>query len=209
MNYGEVKDEFTGLLNRRDATASQITMWLREGLERIQRELRVPAMEKIIEITVDGTYSDLTIPSDYLGLKHIRVVSTTNPYTLDRKGIKEVLTARVFTSSEPKIFTREGGKFLIGPYPTSGTVLRLVYYGDLTGLSATTDTNIITIIAPTLLIYSGLSYAADFFPNDKRAQRWEERYTQIKNELEGQDDDDELTEASVSQVTPWPNDGTD
>lgn len=204
MNYGEVKAQFAALLNRRDATTAQKETWMQQGFERIQRELRIPAMEKIIEVTVDGTYDDLTIPNDYLGLIEIRRVSNVYPGVLDRKSLDEVLKYRIYTNT-PRIFAREGGKFLIGPYPTSGTVLRLVYHADYPSVSADTDENLITEVAPSLAVYAGLTLAGEHFA-DKRTDRWEGRYNQIKEELEGQGDDDELKEASVSSAYYWPSD---
>lgn len=205
MNYGEVKDEFSALLNRRDATTAQKDSWMRQGLERIQRELRIPAMEKIIEITVDDDYDDFPIPNDYLGMIEMRRVSDVYPGTIDRKDINVVLKERV-NVSVPRIFAREGSTFLIAPYPEADTVIRLRYYADYAGLTDDEDENIITLIAPTLAIYAALAYAGENF-GDKRTDRWEARYQQIKNELESQGDDDELTGgASVSAPAEWPTD---
>ena len=72
------------------------------------------------------------------------------------------------------------------PQPTSGTV-SLYYYGTFDALSADSDENILTKVAPDLAIYAGLTFAADFYL-DNRAELFEQKFRQFMNELQGQAD---------------------
>lgn len=203
--YGDVKTQFSALLNRRDATTDQKETWLQQGFERIQRELRIPTMQQVLTYTVGSDYDDLPIPTDYLQLDTMTRISATEPGTIDRRKLNEVLADRMFTGI-PRIFARRGNKWLLGPTPTEGTVIRVDYYADYPAVSADADTNLITLTAPAIAVYAGLSYAGDHF-NDKRMGGWEARYNQIKEELEAQGDDDELSGgASVSPANAWPSD---
>jgi len=55
MSYLDVKNQFTALLNRRDLTSTLTTTFLNYGIQRIQRNVRVPAMERVVEMTTGGT----------------------------------------------------------------------------------------------------------------------------------------------------------
>ena len=64
-------------------------------------------------------------------------------------------------------------------------------------LSADTDTNWITQVAPTLLVYAALSYAADYFLDDRK-QMFEASYVQIAEQMQLMALQDELQNASIS-----------
>jgi hypothetical protein len=208
VNYLEMKTEFSALLNRRDVTQAQKDAWLRQGIERAQRVLRIPAMEKAVLFTVPSDYDGLTIPSDYLELIDLKVtLGSGRKRKLTRKSLDEVECAAM-TPGEPAIFAREGGKWVLGPTPLEGTVLRINYYGEFDGLVEDTDENILSIICPTLAIYAGLTFAGKPI-NDKRTPMWEASYTQTLDELHEQADDDELSggaEVAASDAYAWPED---
>jgi hypothetical protein len=205
--YGEVKTQFSDVLNRRDCTTSQKTTFFQQGFERIQRELRIPAMQKAVSIEVDETnyVTGLTIPSDLIELDTITIDTDYDSWPLSRKALSEVLTASKVLDL-PRIFARRGGEWILGPFPLEGTAIRIDYFGEYPGVEADEDENIITIICPSLIVYAALSLAGDQF-KDKRRDDWEKRYQQIRDELHGQADEDELSGGSaVSQVYSWPAD---
>lgn len=197
MAYVDVKTQFLGLLNRRDVTPSLITTFINFGIQRIQRELRVPAMEKVAIFTTDGTYQ-VDVPGDYLEMiniytntpsSHQRIVRTSSQNILDYIQIPGI----------PQYYSRVGGKFYVGPFPPSGTQIYIHYYADASALVADTDINWITEVAPTLLVYAALSYAADYFLDDRK-QMFEQSYMQIANQLQFMAQQDELANASVSSA---------
>ena len=63
MNYGDLKSHFNDLLNRTDITSTLTTRFIDQGLARIQRQLRIPTMEKqqVFTITSDDHRSHASV----------------------------------------------------------------------------------------------------------------------------------------------------
>lgn len=201
MNYGELKSQFTGLLNRRDVTAAQIVIFIDQAISRVQRQLRVPALEKGVVITMVSYAGGVSVPSDLLEVKDI----FANEYRLRRADLTSVLSLETIPG-QPRVFTRVAADFRFGPYPEAGTVIRIDYYAEAEALVADADENVLSIIAPDLLVYGALSYACDFFLDD-RASLFESRFKNILAELQDQSDRDELSGgAAVSATYEYPSD---
>ena len=66
MNYGDLKSHFNDLLNRSDITPALTTRFIDQGIARIQRQLRTPMSERVLNITITSQTSSLTLPSDFL-----------------------------------------------------------------------------------------------------------------------------------------------
>jgi len=205
MNWGDIQTNFSSLLNRRDATSAQKLGWLQNGIQKIQRKLRVPAMEKTINITFDGTNNPLTIPSDFLELQYIL---NSDGKRVEKEDITTVYQLAK-SSGVPRLYVRTGSQWHFGPTPVVGDTLVLVYYAQLGTLSADSDSIPLTEIAGDLFIYAGLIYAGDFF-SDRRAPGWEARFEEIGQDLQGMADADELSGASVvSPGVEFPDDHYD
>jgi hypothetical protein len=208
MNLGELQTSFSTILNRRDCTTAQRDEFIQQGIAWVQRKLRVPALRKAVEITTDSSnyVTGLTIPSDLIELDTITIQADDgSEWTLDRKALKEVLRS-VNVTDLPRIFAQRGAEYILAPFPTAGTVIRIDYFAELAGLSASTDENVASIIAPYLLVYAALTYAGRNF-TDKRRGEWETIRNEILQELHDQADEDELSGgAAVSPVYAWPSD---
>ena len=89
--------------------------------------------------------------------------------------------------------------FYLHPQPTDGSLV-LYYYGDFPTLAADTDTNALSIAAPDLIIYAALTYAADFYL-DERAEIFESKYTAFLAEIQEQANDQELN-GSANTIAP-------
>lgn len=193
MNLGEVKTQFLALLNNTRCTPTLVTAFIDAGLGRCQRELRCPAMEKSLQITIGSDYDGLWIPGDYLAF-----IRLENSYgrKLVRKSLDYVKARAAEGVGTPQFYARQNKQFIIGPLPAEGDTLRLDYYAEFEAVSADTDENLLTLISPYLLIYSALCFASDYF-TDVRAERFEGRYVQILGQLNQQTKDDEIIDASV------------
>lgn len=200
MNYVELKTLFIGILNNRKLTPSQTAQFINEGIARCQRELRIPAMEKGLEVTIGSSYDGLYIPSDYL--KIIRIENSSGK-KLTRKSL-DYVKSYAYTAT-PEFYARQVNKWVLGPIPPEGDKVRIDYYAEFDGLENDEDDNILTIIAPTLPVYAALSLAADFF-SDIRAPAFEARYTQLLGQLNDQAKSDETADASVDQAIEYPED---
>lgn len=195
-----MKTQFQGLLKRRDCTDDLVETFMQQGVARSQRKLRVPAMEKSILLTISD-YDGISIPSDLLELKDI----SANYTTLRRADLNQVLKGERYPG-EPQWFARQGSKWRLSPYPDPDTEVRIDYWAESDALVADDDENTISIIAPDLIIYAALAYAAQYFV-DKRAGTFNDTFKSIEEELQSQADADELSGgASVTPAYSFPDD---
>lgn len=198
MNFSDVQANFLSILNRRDCTPSQVLTFLSFAIQRIQRELRVPAMERQVVHTFDGTETPvgaLPLPNDFL-----ETISVSTNDSVEQNKLKRVDLQTASRLAQgvgyPKVYYRQNGFLILGPRPLSGISVYLDYYQDAATLTNPTDTNWITIDAPDLLVYGALTYAADFFL-DERADKWEARFQSIVVDLQNMADQDELENAVI------------
>lgn len=207
--YLDCQNMVTTLLNRRDATSAQIQAWIQNGLQRIQRELRAPCMEKEVTFTITASFSQgLIIPTDMIEL--VDLINSQG----DRITKQDITTvnnlaggfANLPTNFDiPRYYYRKTNKWLLAPVPVLSDTIDCVYYAELGPLAQPGDTNAVTVVATDLVAYAALCYAGDFF-TDRRADKWEARYQQIKDDLQGQGDDDELSGgATVSPAFFYPD----
>ena len=197
MAYLDVKTQFLGLLNRRDITPTLVNTFITFGLQRIQRELRVPAMEKTAEFITDGT-PKVPVPGDLLEVINIFTNSTAEQARLIRTDTQTILNFQN-TAGSPRYYSRIANNYHVGPFPPAGNSIFIHYYADCAPLVADTDTNWISEVAPTLLVYAALSYAADYFLDDRK-QMFEASYTQIAEQLQFMALQDELANSSISSA---------
>lgn len=207
MTLDQLKAKFTGLMNRRDLAANStlIQDFIDQTVMRIQRELRCPAMEKGVLVTIDSGYKGLVIPSDFLEL--IQIIPQNTMRSIKKCNITKALQLATVID-DPTEYCRQGGVWVLAPSPGLADVIRIDYYAELAPLVAGTDTNIIATIAWDLIVYGALSAAADWF-TDKRAATFEGRYQQILAALQAQGDDDELDTAVMQPCYSWPLDDFD
>lgn len=195
MSYGDVKTQFLGILNRRDITATLVDTFMGYAIQRIQRELRVPAMERVTEITTDGT-SRVTVPSDLLQFISVHFNDDNNGRTkLTRTDLPTILR-EASVQGMPRYYHREAQYLYLGPYPPEDQTLFIHYYADASNLTADADENWLTEIAPSLLVYGALSYAADYFLDDRKMM-FEQSYIQTAEQLQIQALQDEVENASI------------
>ena len=185
MNKGEMRAHFIALLNRSDCPDALANTFIDQGMGRILRTLRIPSMEKKQSYSVSsagGLYS-VVLPSD--------LIETIDIYHdgvgLVRLPMHEmVANQKTGTLGSPEFFTREQGTFLLYPMPTSGTLF-INYYGELPAITSDSDSNSLTILAADAIIYTALSYAADYFL-DERGALFDGKSVAFVNEIQEQAD---------------------
>lgn len=213
MNLSQLTAQFLALMNRSDLNGNPAlaATFISQSIMRLQRELRVPFMEKIVRYTIPDTYDPtlgLVIPSDLLELIDLNVDSNNTgyiDYPLQRVQLKEAM-ARAELVGIPQVFARRGGYWVLGPQPAVGAVIEMVYYAEFAPLVSGTDTNTISRIAWDAVVYGALAAATDYY-NDDRSQVFEARYGQITQNLQAMADGDELTaDAAVRPALLFNND---
>ena len=69
MNLGELRTHFLAVLNRSDITTALANTFIINGIQRIQRSLRVPIMERQLTYTFSVQTGAVTLPADFLEAK--------------------------------------------------------------------------------------------------------------------------------------------
>jgi hypothetical protein len=117
------------------------------------------------DVTATSGTSKVVIPADTLEIIELYYGGST----LSRIPLHEILACQETGElGTPRYFSREHGDLRIHPAPTSGT-LHLNYYAEQAVLDSDSDTNMLTVIASDLLTYTALSYAADYFLDERGA----------------------------------------
>jgi len=182
MNKAGIRSQVSALLNRNDVTDALLDTFIDQATTRIQRTLRIPPMEKVELYTITDVVPDtLVLPNDFLNVKHLYTGDTMLEYV----DLGKFLSTLDSVGSTPQMYSRIQGTLKIKPTPSVGTVITLVYYGEIPDLVNDTDETWLSAIASDLLIYAALTFAADYYV-DERKPAFEERYAQIYAELDEQ-----------------------
>lgn len=198
MNKGQIRSQFLALLNRNDCSNELADTFLEQGLARIQRTLRVPSMEKVQTYTVnDVAPNALVLPNDFLNIKHLYCGDILLEYVDLGRYLQ--YPASVDT---PRIYTRVQGELKVKPTPPEGTEIFMVYHGEIPDLPSDISTNFITEIAPEALVYGGLTYASDYFI-DERKPLFEETFGRVMAELTEQAYLTEFEQSSMAIASPF------
>ena len=199
MNKGQIRTHFKAVLNRSDITDALADTFIDQGIARVQRTLRLPSMEKAHTYTFTASTDHVFLPNDYLE----GIDFHSDSHALVKLPAGEMLDMKkTGGTGSPHFFTREGGKVLLYPVPSSGT-LTVNYYAQFPELVSDSDTNNLVGIGSDLVIYAALTYAADYFL-DERAPLFDGKYAQFLAEIQGQADDAELA-GTLQAIRPMTN----
>jgi hypothetical protein len=197
MDKQGIRNQIKGLLARNDTTNSIIDGFIDQSIARIQRSLRVPPMEKSDITTVtEENAGAIILPNDFMRLKHLFTLNLPRNYSIQYVDPSTFMQTQDAPGNTPKIYTRIQGSLLIKPTPPVGTQLQLVYYGEIPDLIDDADTNFITELAPDLLIYTALSFASDYYIDDRKDQ-FEAVAQRAYEELKAQGDETELMQEGL------------
>jgi hypothetical protein len=187
MNYGDIKSHFDALLNRSDITPALTTLFIDQGISRIQRNLRTPLNESLTTYTISGQTASITLPTDFLEIISL-YLGDTELMRVPMSKFRELVNNPV--AGNPQVFVRQQQNILLHPQPTSGD-LKLYYYGEFAAMTQNTDENNLAAVAPDLILYSALTYAADYYL-DERRDVFESKYVQFLSEVQEQANDQEM-----------------
>lgn len=196
MTLGDLKVQFKALLNNGivNNNPTLVSTFVNQGIQRIQRELRVPFMEKQILYTIPAGYTKLSIPNDLLQLISIQVDRDGDgvlEYELQRVDMNRVMAASQEVGP-PSIYARQGAAWYLGPKPGEGDKVLITYYAEFAALLTDADSNTLTKVAWDAVVYAALVAAASYL-NDERKAGFEQDFQRIMLTLQDQADSDELT----------------
>jgi hypothetical protein len=196
MNYGDIKSHFDSLLNRGDITATLTTTFIDQGISRIQRQLRTPLNENVSTYSISGQTGSFTLPNDFLEIISL-YYDDQELQRIPMSKYRAVATSPV--AGSPTTFVRQQSTLNVHPQPTSGNLV-LYYYGEFPAMTANSDENALAAVAPDLIIYAALTYASDYYL-DERAALFETKYNQFLSEIQEQANDQEMN-GGIQSIQP-------
>ena len=196
MNYGDIKSHFDALLNRSDITPALTTLFVDQGITRIQRQLRAPINENVTTYTISSQTASVVLPQDFLEIISL-YLGATELQRVPMSKFRELVNNPV--AGNPQVFARQQQNLLLHPQPSSGS-LTLYYYGEFSQMTQNSDENNLAAVAPDLIIYATLTYAADYYL-DERRDVFEAKYNQFLSEIQEQANDQEMN-GGVQAIQP-------
>lgn len=181
MSFNSMKASFQNILNRDDCTDAQATTFLQQGISRIQRDCRLPSMERTLIITPETATNLFPVPVDLIQPIDVLVQDQAgNFYPLVKKAYRDAL--KVDPQDLPRVYARvQTTMYIFGTVPV-GRQIMFLYYGNFSSFATGDADNELSASTPDLAVYAALSYAADSFQHPS-VQAWEARYQQLKTEV--------------------------
>ena len=203
MNKATLRQRIKDLLNRSDLTDSVANSFIDQAMQRIQRQLRTPMNEKLGTFIIEQEYPEFGLPSEFLEL-----ISLT--YFNEQGEVASVLERVPITTLEnkkrvqdvtgvPRFYARKHLDILIYPTPSVGT-MEIYYYAEFPSIDEINPEHVLTEVAPDLVIYGALSFAADYFI-DERGPLFEQRFQTGLQEIQDQSDQQHLS-GGIQTVQP-------
>lgn len=197
LNKAGIRDQFKKTLGRNDIDNDLADTFIDQAVSRIQRTLRVPAMEQIAPYTTVADQKSILLPEDFLSMKFIYCGELELQYLPIGRFL-----AKGQCFGTPMFYTRVGAELKLFPLPLLGTELNLSYYAEIPDLAEDNSTNFLCAIAPDLLVYGALCFAADHFVDDRKLA-FEDGFKRIYNELVEQSLLVEMEQSGMQLAPPY------
>jgi hypothetical protein len=191
MSLQGVITGFQNVLNRDDCSATQAQTFIVLGMQRIQRDCRLPSMERQLIIDCEGLTNMIPIPADMIQPIDIIVNPPGGAPPARPKALKKLPYRKLIDISPqrwPEAYARMQGQYWIAGTVPSGATIQLFYYGNFSPFASLSADNELTASTPDLAVYAGLSYAGPDFEHPN-AQVWEQRYQEIRAAVQQMGDD--------------------
>ena len=165
MNYTELKTEIAAW-NHRSFDAGKVDLFIDLFEARVNRNLRVPEMEKRATATPSTEY--VALPSDFLELRNIQINGTTSN-TLATYVPPELIDKYNLTLGVAKYYSIVGNEFQFAP-SAAGSTVEIAYYGKITPLSDANPTNFLIDSHPDYYLMGCIHEALIYSIDDRAAQ---------------------------------------
>lgn len=217
MTYAELKAAVNDWLARSDLTDANADLFIDLAEARINRSLRIRAMETVYNETLD-TEGTTTYPSTVLEFKHLFLIDADDPdalaisgstagvqsladtnavYPLEWRGAFELgANFETYRSSggAPRYAARHGDRIYYWPLSTDeGYTAAGIYYAKFTALSDDATTNWLTDNAPDLLLAGALLEASAYVKSPDQFGFWSARFDRALSELQRSDERQEFS----------------
>lgn len=193
MTYNSLVADLEAYLQRQDALViNQIPQFVNLAQIRIPREMKLLGFRQEVTGVFDGTAQSTGImqkPSDWRKTIafYVGTGADNNTHTpVLERDYDYVRTIYPDPTQQgiPRFYAdADYNHWLIQPSPNTGYPYKIPYYGTLTLLDSSTQTNWLTVNAPDLLLYACLLEAIPFLKVDERIPVWQGLYTNAKQAL--------------------------
>lgn len=180
--YTDLKASIADWLNR-DDLAGAIPTFISLAEAKINRELRVGAMESAVSgnLTVSGS---LALPTDCIEIRRVIV----NGHSLEQLTPDQLRDKYGSTQTgQPVNYAVIGTTIHFGPLPDSTYSYDIVIYSKLAALSTSNESNWFTANAPDLLLYGSLVEASPYVQDDTRVPMWQAMFARVMADVKTQD----------------------
>src|SRR5579859_3582601 len=207
MTYSSLVTSLEAYLQRQDALViANIPTFVMLAQIRIPREMKLLGFREEITGTFDGTAQSSGImqkPSDWRKTIAFYVGTGLNNNThspvfeRDYDYVRTIYPDPSLQGVPVYYADADYNHWLVQPSPQSALPFKIAYYGTLTQLDNTIQTNWLTVNAPDLLLYASLLEAVPFLKVDERIPVWQGLYQNAKQALEIQEIEGRYDIASV------------
>jgi hypothetical protein len=186
--YAELKDSVANWADRHDL-APNIPDFIALAEARLNRELRLRAMETKEYAKTIGGQANYKLPSGFIQMREFRL--NTVPTRSLQYITPEIYESWNFVGSGmPKWYTVVANELRLGRVPDGEYEMEMLFYRKFDNLSDTNPTNWVLENAPDILLYGSLLELEPFIQNDARIQVWASGYQNAVDKLQLQDEKD-------------------
>lgn len=185
--YADLKTSMANWLFGRTDLTSVIPDFITMAEADFNRKLRVRQMIVRAQATANGTQY-IELPSNFIEMLNLQcsVSGGSTPLmfkTLDDIDKYRYNNAVAGISAVPQYFTINGDQIELVPVPEDGSTLEMTYYGTITALSDSNQTNWLLTKAPDLYLFASLMNASPYLEDDERVPLWGARKQEIIDEM--------------------------
>lgn len=167
MNYSDLQGQIAAWLARDDL--SQVIPWFITNAEyRVNRDLRILAMEKKVELAVTDNIA--TLPDDYVDMRAVYSGNCAFNY-MTPEQFAEIPSGDTYGT-----FTTVGLSLEISSTADTVTV---IYYARFPALTDAAPNNWLSDNASDVLLYAALMEAEGYEVDIQKMAAWNERYNSI------------------------------
>ena len=186
--YAELKDSVANWADRHDLTPN-IPDFIALAEARLNRELRLRAMETKEYAKTIGGQANYKLPSGFIQMREFRL--NTVPTRSLQYITPEIYESWNFVGSGmPKWYTVVANELRLGRVPDGEYEMEMLFYRKFDNLSDAKPTNWVLENAPDILLYGSLLELEPFIQNDARIQVWASGYQNAVEKLQLQDEKD-------------------
>jgi hypothetical protein len=175
-NYTTLVSTVADYLNRQDLSA-QIPTFIQLAESDLNTRLR--CREMIVRATSTNDDEYVKLPLDFLEGINLQIVGGQSPLRYITLDEADIVNARQGYNA-PTFYSLMNGAIELVPPPATGVdvEIEMVYYGKITALSQSNQTNWLLLKAPDVYLYGALVHAAPFLMDDQRISVFGSFYSQ-------------------------------